>query len=137
MTPAEQTAQEGPVTVEIKHRYTGAVFYTATVSTVRVLALRAALVRADQDHAAQVRAAQKTFSPGDRVIYIPMHAHGDRGHPDCERGCVSSVSTSGLHVFVRFNAHVARLGWDGATSQSCDVDSLVLESASSDQEQTS
>ena len=39
--------------------------------------------------------------PGMRVRYIPGHAHGDRGHPDCEDGVVSSVNER--FVFVRFH----------------------------------
>jgi len=67
-----------------------------------------------------------TFTPGDRVIYVPMHAHGNRTHADCERGKVSSVNDAGT-VFVRFDRSVARLGWDGATSQGCYPDTLVHE----------
>ena len=44
------------------------------------------------------------FKPGDWVVYVPSHAHGDKDHPDCERGTVTSVGeTSGL-VFVRYGA---------------------------------
>ncbi len=81
-----------------------------------------ALLGAVAGHVATVR----SFKPLDRVIYVPMHAHGDRGHPDCERGCVSSVNAHGT-VFVKFNAQVARLGWDGTTAQGCDADDLLLE----------
>lgn len=63
--------------------------------------------------------AVANYKPGDRVIYIPNHANGDRAHPDCMRGTVSS--TNDYFVFVRFDEHVARLGWDGATSQSCNT----------------
>lgn len=69
----------------------------------------------------------KPFATGDRVIYVPMHAHGDRTHSDCERGEVSSVSADGSTVFVRFDATVSRLGWDGATAQACYPESLVHE----------
>jgi len=44
------------------------------------------------------------FKPGDRVIYIPRHAHGDSHHPDAEQGVVTSIGTDegqGV-VFVRF-----------------------------------
>ena len=40
------------------------------------------------------------FKEGDAVRYIPMHAHGDRSHPDCENGIVSS--SNALYVFVRY-----------------------------------
>lgn len=63
---------------------------------------------------------------GDRVIYIPYHAYGDRTHPDCERGRISSFNSKG-EPFVRFDKQVTRLGWDGATSQACNLDTIVLE----------
>lgn len=66
-----------------------------------------------------------SFSIGDRVRYIPGHAHGDRGHPDCEDGRVSSLGPEGVNVRVRFDKYVARFGWDGATAQACDPDDLV------------
>lgn len=65
------------------------------------------------------------FHHGDRVAYIPGHAHGDITHPDVERGMVSS--NNGINVFVRFDKQVSRLGWDGTTSQSCSPDDLVKE----------
>jgi len=37
---------------------------------------------------------------GMRVLYIPHHAHGERTHPDCQRGIVTS--TNATHVFVRY-----------------------------------
>lgn len=40
------------------------------------------------------------FRPGDRVLYVPNHAHGDTAHPDCERGVVTS--TNDVNVFVRY-----------------------------------
>lgn len=67
------------------------------------------------------------FAPGDRVIYVPMHAYGDRTHSDCGHGKVSSVSADGRTVFVRFDASVSRFGWDGTTSQACYPESLVHE----------
>lgn len=41
------------------------------------------------------------FQAGDKIIYVPMHADGDRNHPACEHGVVSSVSENGT-VFCRF-----------------------------------
>jgi len=32
------------------------------------------------------------FTAGDRVLYVPDHAHGDVTHTDCEPGIVSSVN---------------------------------------------
>lgn len=68
------------------------------------------------------------MNPGDRVIYIPSHAHGDRNHPDCERGTVSSLNHNG-EPFVRFDTAVSRLGWDGATSQCCYLTDVILENS--------
>lgn len=65
------------------------------------------------------------FKPGDRVRYIPGHAYGDHGHPDCETGCVSSVSANSGTIFVKFDKQVSRIGWDGTTAQGCDPESLV------------
>lgn len=57
------------------------------------------------------------FKTGDRVLYIPLHAHGDRSHEDCEWGTVNSVTD--LYVFVRFDSIVTKLGYNGTTSQAC------------------
>ena len=62
---------------------------------------------------------------GMRVLYIPPHAHGERTHPDCQRGIVTS--TNATHVFVRYGTdrhsnptlpallvpddHAARFSW--------------------------
>lgn len=40
------------------------------------------------------------FREGDVVKYLPQHVYGDAGHPDCERGVVTS--TYGDYVRVRF-----------------------------------
>lgn len=40
------------------------------------------------------------FRPGMRVTYVPLHAHGDANHPDCEQGVVTS--NNGINVFVRY-----------------------------------
>lgn len=60
--------------------------------------------------------------PQMRVRYLPGHANGDRNHPDCEFGTVSSVGQ--VNVFVRFDKQVAKLGWAGATSQACAPEDL-------------
>ncbi len=67
------------------------------------------------------------FHPGDSVAYIPLHAAGDIGHEDVERGIVSSVSEQ--WVFVKFHASVSRLGWESATAQACDPAALTFEPA--------
>jgi hypothetical protein len=56
-------------------------------------------------------------TPKRRVIYIPGHAYGDRNHPDCERGAVSSHNDK--NIFVKFDKQVQLLGWDQTTSQAC------------------
>lgn len=61
-------------------------------------------------------------TPGMLVRYIPRHAHGNRAHRDVEYGVVSS--TNHLYAFVRFDRQVAKFGWGGATSQSCDPGDL-------------
>lgn len=55
------------------------------------------------------------FQPGERVAYVEFD--GSK-----EYGVVSS--TNNKNVFVRFDRHVAKLGWDGATSQACDPKDL-------------
>lgn len=70
---------------------------------------------------------KRPFKPGDRVIYVPLHAHGERSHPDCEHGKVSSLNERTGDVFVKFDGAVGRLGWDGATAQCCDPESLEHE----------
>jgi len=40
------------------------------------------------------------FKQGDEIIYIPYHANGDKNHPDCERGFVTSIK--GDTIFCRF-----------------------------------
>jgi hypothetical protein len=39
---------------------------------------------------------------GMRVLYIPHHAHGERTHPDCQRGIVTSKSAT--QAFVRYGS---------------------------------
>jgi hypothetical protein len=63
------------------------------------------------------------FQPGQRVRYVPGIAQGDSSHPDCEDGAVSSANA--VSVFVRFDKQVAKLGWDGTTSQSCNPNDLI------------
>ena len=42
------------------------------------------------------------IKPGDRVLYVPNHANGDRSHPDCEAGRVTSIGEQDT-VFVLFD----------------------------------
>lgn len=71
----------------------------------------------------KLNSERTNFEPGDDVTYMPSQAHGDRYHPDCEQGRVSSVNDK--YVFVKFNAKVARLGWEGTTAEACDPNTLV------------
>ena len=61
---------------------------------------------------------------GDRVRYVPGHAHGDRHHSDCEDGTISSFGPD--NVRVRFYKQVAKLGWEGTTAQACTPEDLVV-----------
>lgn len=64
------------------------------------------------------RAAAPAFKVDDRVKYVPLHAHGDPNHSDCEIGTVTLVNAAG--VFVRFtHPHVRH--WP----QCCCPESLV------------
>jgi hypothetical protein len=67
----------------------------------------------------------KEAQPQMRVAYVPTHAGGDLGHKDVERGSISSKNDR--NVFVKFDKQVARLGWDGTTSQACSPEDLVAE----------
>lgn len=58
------------------------------------------------------------IKPQMRVAYIPSH------NPEAkEYGTVSSVNEK--YVFVRFNEQVAKFGWEGTTSQSCNSSDLI------------
>ena len=61
------------------------------------------------------------FKPGDRVLYVPGHAHGNQRHPDCERGVVSS--TNSVNVFVRYYRRGGELR---ETPQSTSLEDLVM-----------
>lgn len=41
-----------------------------------------------------------TVQVGDKVRYVPLHAHGDRTHKDCEIGVVTSWNDK--TIFVRY-----------------------------------
>jgi hypothetical protein len=58
-----------------------------------------------------------------KVAYVPTHARGDLNHHAVERGLVSSHNDK--YVFVKFDKQLAKFGWDGTTSQSCDPADLV------------
>jgi len=39
-----------------------------------------------------------TFSVGDKVTYIPTHAKGNAGHPDCEGGVITKITDHCIFV---------------------------------------
>ncbi len=45
---------------------------------------------------------EMAFKKGQRVRYIPMHAHGDREHQDCKDGVVKAVGDLGS-IFVLYD----------------------------------
>jgi len=57
------------------------------------------------------------IKPKMRVTYIPGVAKGDRGHPACEHGVVTSKSSK--CAFVRFDGQI------GETNPACDPSDLV------------
>ena len=59
------------------------------------------------------------FKPDEHVLYIPTHAHGDRNHPDCEYGIVSSIGK--MFVFV----HYIKNGIVQSTGQATDPVDLI------------
>lgn len=67
------------------------------------------------------------FKKGDKVIYVPGHAHGDVTHADCENGVVSSLSEYSETVFVKYNCGLgeALTGDEPWTSQGTSPEDLV------------
>ena len=57
---------------------------------------------------------------GKTVTYIPLHAHGDVEHEDCEIGEISSFNDK--YVFVKYKDK--RSGWIKETSQATDPSDL-------------
>jgi len=62
------------------------------------------------------------FKKGDTVIYVPTHADGDRNHPDCEHGFVTS--TNETFVLCKFYDKHGRLRTI-ANSEACRPEDLV------------
>jgi hypothetical protein len=50
------------------------------------------------------------YPDGLRVRYVPHHAHGDKNHPDCEDGIVSSCNAK--YVFVRYGGRLSGIATD-------------------------
>lgn len=59
------------------------------------------------------------FKQGDIVVYRPFTEEE-------EEGIVSSCNE--YYIFVRFMKQINKFGYDGATSQSCNPDDLILRS---------
>ncbi len=68
------------------------------------------------------------FVHGDKVTYIPGHAHGDPHHEDCESGVVSSVNDH--TVFVKYDCLLgcAITGNEPWTAKGTNPKDLILES---------
>lgn len=66
----------------------------------------------------------KDFAPDDRVLFMPLHAHENKHHPDCEKGTVHSINDR--FVFVRFDGQVSKLGYEQTTSQACGPNDLTV-----------
>jgi hypothetical protein len=67
------------------------------------------------------------YARGQRVKYIPQHAHGDATHPDCETGVVSAISRDGRTVFVKYDRPGRKMltGDEDITAQGTDVGDLL------------
>ena len=59
----------------------------------------------------------RTMDVGARVRYVPMHAHGDLNHPDCEIGIVTSWNDEFVFVRYRGNEHSKATKPDDLTVQ--------------------
>lgn len=66
------------------------------------------------------------FARGNKVRYVPMHAKGDKNHPDCENGIV--FHTQGDTVFVKYSTahHKVMNSYDSyATAKGTDPIDLI------------
>lgn len=51
------------------------------------------------------------FKEGDRVLYVPTHAQGDKTHKDCEHGIVFRVPKPLKDtIFVRYGSDIQPKG---------------------------
>ncbi len=44
----------------------------------------------------------KQLKKGTQIIYVPNHANGNRSHPDCERGFVTSIKAKRATAYCRY-----------------------------------
>jgi hypothetical protein len=66
------------------------------------------------------------LTEGTQIIYVPMHANGDTGHPDCEAGFVTSVR--GTNAFCRYwSKHTPGELRTKANSELTPIDCLVVQ----------
>lgn len=56
------------------------------------------------------------FQPGQRVMYVPNHAHDDLNHPDIELGTITRINKE--TIFVQFDRDVETIGQE-AISKGC------------------
>ncbi len=71
------------------------------------------------------------FKKGDRVIYVPNHANGDRNHPDCEHGVICrSDKVNENSYFVKYDNLATKMvtGDEPYTAALTMAEDLVLES---------
>jgi len=71
------------------------------------------------------------FKKGQRVRYVPNHAKGALGHPDCQNGVVSSVNDT--FVFVKYDNLMGIMvtGDEPYTAQATKPGNLIRISATS------
>lgn len=62
---------------------------------------------------------------GKRVLYIPLHAAGDKDHPDVEKGIITSYNE--VYVFVRFDTQP-----EDAPGRACDPEDVVFDGEEND-----
>jgi len=70
----------------------------------------------------------KDFTPGDLIRFIPMHANGNKEHPDCEDGIVTSVTCTTVFCRFVFNASFGKSAgrWRTiANSEACHPKDLI------------
>lgn len=84
------------------------------------------------ERAKRLLAGESEFQLGDRVIYIPAHAAGDRNNKDCQSGVVSSyvrVVHTNLYVFVKYDNATQKMitGDEPCTATATNEKNLVHE----------
>lgn len=62
---------------------------------------------------------------GQRVMYVPEHAHSDPEHFDCECGVISSIGSRSVYVKYDKADRIIVTGEEPCTAESTDPDDLV------------